>query len=193
MPLTALLERCAHVDQSVQVGVLWTHDFEISGTSDESPVVPPLLTEYVAPALAVACDEPAPVMEYMSSALVIEYVASARAVTLSVPSPLLPPAYTTTTDTTDDNFDTTGLGNPQSSITVVEACAPQVVGSLPPLDEFDALVAVMTTQHSVENPPVQEQVIVPITGVEVSAPQAVGSFSPLEGLMRPCTTKFIRN
>ena len=102
-------QRCAHVDQGVQVGVPWTHDF------DESPVVPPLLTEYVVPARAVACDEPAPVIEYMSSAPVIEYVAPALAVTLSVPSQLLPPAHTTTTDTTDDNFDTIGLVHPQFS------------------------------------------------------------------------------
>ena len=39
------------------------------------------LTEYVAPALAVVCDEPAPVIEYVSSAPVIEHVAPAPAVT----------------------------------------------------------------------------------------------------------------
>ena len=125
-------QRCAHVDQGVQVGVPWTDDFEMSETSDEFPVVPPLLTEYVAPALAVACDEPAPVIEYMSSAPVIEYVAPAPAVTLSVPSQLLLPAHTTTTDTTDDNFDTTGLVHPQFSFTAVEAFSIQVVGYLVP-------------------------------------------------------------
>ena len=44
------------------------------------------VTEYVAPAPAVVCDEPTPVIEHVSSTPVIEYVAPARAVTLSVPS-----------------------------------------------------------------------------------------------------------
>ena len=98
---------------------------------------------------------------------------------------------------------------PQFSFTVVEAFSP-VVGALPPLDEFHApvynqilqeqIVAGMTTQHRVENPSAQEQLIVQeipqvplveqtpeqivditglvnpqfsITGVEVSALQAV--------------------
>ena len=79
----------------------------------------------------------------------------------------------------------------------------------------------LATQHRVENPAVQEQVIIQeipqvpiveqipeqivditdlvhpqfsITGVEVSAPQAVGSFPPFEeSLMRLRTTKFIWN
>ena len=89
-------QRCAHVDQGVQVGVPWTHDFEMSETSDESPVA-----EYVAPAPAVVCDGPAPVIEYMSSTPVIEYVAPAIAVSLSVHGQQLPPANTMTADTTD--------------------------------------------------------------------------------------------
>ena len=106
----------------------------------------------------------------MSSAPVIEYVAPAPAVTLSVPSQLLLPAHTTTTDTTDDNFDTTGLVHPQFSFTAVEVFSLQVVVYLVPSDEFDApvysqihqeqTVAGMTTQHRVENPAVQEEVIV---------------------------------
>ena len=60
--------------------------------------------------------------------------------------------------------------HPQISFTAVEAFSPLVVGSLPPLDEFDApvynrihqeqIVAGMTIQHRDENPAVQEHVIV---------------------------------
>ena len=70
---------------------------------------------------------------------------------------------------------------PQLSTTIVEAYAPQVVGSFSP-EEFDApvynqidqeqIVTGMTTQHRVENPAVQEQVIV--------QEQVVGSLPPLE-------------
>ena len=60
--------------------------------------------------------------------------------TLSVPNQMLPPAYTTTTETTDGNFDTTGLVHPHFSFTAVEAFSPQVVGFFPALDEFDAPV-----------------------------------------------------
>ena len=58
----------------------------------------------------------------------------------------------------------------QFSFPVVEAFSPQVVGSLPSFDEFDApvynrihqeqIVARMTVQHRVGNPAVQEHVIV---------------------------------
>ena len=87
-------------------------------------------------------------------------------VTPSVPGQQLHPAYTMTTVTTDDNFDTTGLVHPQFSFTAVEDFWPLVVGSLPPLHEFDApvynrihqeqIVAGEMPQHRVE----QEQAIV---------------------------------
>ena len=107
-------------------------------------------------------------IENMSSAPVNEYVAPAPAVTLPVPSQQLHPAYTMTNVTTDDNFDSTDLVHPQISFPAVEAFSPQVIGSLSPLDEFDApvynrihqeqVVAGMATQHRVENQSVQEQV-----------------------------------
>ena len=66
--------------------------------------------------------------------------------------------------------DITGLVFPQFSSTAVEPFSPQVVGSLPPFQEFDApaydqihqehVVAGMATQHRVENSSVQEQVII---------------------------------
>ena len=83
---------------------------------------------------------PAPVIEYVSSALVIEYVAPAPAVTLAVPSEQLLLVYTTSTIATDVNLDITGLVSPQFSSTAVEVFAPQVVVSLPPFEEFIARV-----------------------------------------------------
>ena len=66
--------------------------------------------------------------------------------------------------------DIAGLVKPQSSFTAVEASAPQVVGSLPPFQEFDApvynqihqeqIVAGETTQNIVQNSAVQEHEIV---------------------------------
>ena len=118
-------------------------------------------------------------------ALVIENIAPATAVTFDAPSQQLPPAYTTPTDTTGDNFDITDLVHPQFSFTAAEAFSPLVVGSLPPMEEFDApvydqirqekFVAGEMTEHRVGNPPVQEQVVVQ----EIpQAPQVVDS-SPL--------------
>ena len=59
---------------------------------------------------------------------------------------------------------------PQLSSTAVDLFSPQIVGSLLPLEEFDApvcnpfhqeqVVAGMTTQHMIGNPDVQDQVIV---------------------------------
>ena len=48
----------------------------------------------------------------------------------------LPPVYSTTTVTTDDNLDIVGLVYPQFSSTAVEPFSPHVVGSVPPLEEF---------------------------------------------------------
>ena len=153
-----------------------------AATLAPSPVI-----KHVIPAPAVPHVAPALVIEYVSSAPVIVYMAPAPAVTLSVPSQQSPPAYTTTTDNTDDNFDIADLVHPQFSFTAVEAFSPLVVGSLPPLEEFDApvydqihqehIVAGEMTQHRVGNPAVQEHVIVQ----EIpQAPQVVDS-SPLLG------------
>ena len=60
----------------------------------------------------------------------IEYIAPAPAETYVVPSQQLPPVYTTTTVTTDDNLDMTCLVNPQISSTAVEPFTPHVVDSL---------------------------------------------------------------
>ena len=141
--------------------------------------------------------------------------------TLSVPSQQLPPAYTTTTDTTDDNFDTTDLVHPQFSFPAVKAFSPQVVGSLPSFDEFDApvynrihqeqIVAGMTIQHRGENLAVQEHVIVQeipqVPNVERIQEQIVdvtglvnphfsitgAEFSAPQAVGAPRTTKSIRN
>ena len=53
--------QCARrVDQGVQVGARWVHDFEISEPSDDSAVI-----EYVALEPAVTHTEPAPVIEHV--------------------------------------------------------------------------------------------------------------------------------
>ena len=85
-------QRYAHLDQSVQVGVSWIHDFDMSEASDESPVI-----EYVAPTPAVTFDEPALTIEHLAPASavtftapssVIEYVASTPAVIYDGPAPM---------------------------------------------------------------------------------------------------------
>ena len=82
----------------------------------------------------------------------------------------LPPTYTVKAVTNSVNLDITVLVSPQFSGTAVEASAPQVVGSLPPFAEFtepvynqvhhEQIVAGEMTQNIIENPAVQEQVIV---------------------------------
>ena len=82
-----------------------------------------------------------------------------------MPSQQLPLVYTTTTVTTDVNLDITGFASPQFSNTAVKASAPQVIGSLPPFEEFTApvynqihqehVVAGETTPNIVEIPVVQ--------------------------------------
>ena len=137
--------KAAGIETGVQAGTLLFHnvDMESDDTDpDDLDVLAPV-TEYVSPGPVVECDNyvaPASVIEYMSSATVNEYVAPAPEVTLAASGQQLPPARTTTTDTTDDNFDITNLVHPQFSFPVVEDISPRVVGSLPPLDEFDAPV-----------------------------------------------------
>ena len=67
-------------------------------------------------------------IEYVSSAHVIEYVAPAPAVTFDAPSQQF-----TATVAIDVNLDITSLMSPQFSSAAVEASAPQVVVSLPPI------------------------------------------------------------
>ena len=97
------------------------------------------ILKHVSPAPAATCAATAtsaPVNEYVAPALVIEYSAPAVAVTYVVPSQQLPPVYTTTTVTTDDNLDMTGLVYTQFSSTAVDPSASHVVVSLPSLEEF---------------------------------------------------------
>ena len=83
---------------------------------------------------------PAPVFEYVAPAPVTENIAPVPAVIFDAPSQQLAPSYTTATVATDVNLDVTGLVSPQFSSTAVEGSAPQVVVSLPPFEEFTALV-----------------------------------------------------
>ena len=104
------------------------------------PVNEPPAIKHVTSEPAVPHVAPVPVIEYVSPAPVIEYIAPAPAVTYVVPSQQLPPVYTATTVTTDDNLDMTGLVCPQFSSTAVEPFAPHVVDSLLPWEEFAAPV-----------------------------------------------------
>ena len=123
---TALARATHHAVQRHQCTQMVTPAATDAATSAPLPVI-----EYMVSAPGNNYVAPAPVIEFVSSAPGIEYIAPAPAVTLSVPSQQLPPAYTTTTDTTDDNFDTTDLVHPQFSFPAVEASSPPVVGSLP--------------------------------------------------------------
>ena len=95
-------------------------------TDDEVLATPSAATASSA-ATCAATPASLPVSEHVAPALVIEFIAPAPTVILPVPSQLL-----TSTSTL------TGLVSPQFSGTAVEASAPQVVGSLLPLEEFDA-------------------------------------------------------
>ena len=152
--------------------------------------------EIVAPAPTVTCAASVPVFEYVSPAPLIDHIAPAPAVTYVVPSQQLLPVYTTTTVTTDDNLDMTGLVNLQFSSTAVEPCPPHVVGPLPPLEEFtepvynqvhqEQIAAGETTENIAEIPVEEERVIV----------QEIRSwvrFLPLRSLLSPCTTESIRS
>ena len=94
-----------------------------------------------------------PVIENVARSPVIEYISRAPSVTHVTPGEQFSPACTTEAVTTGVTSDTTGLVNPLCAITAVEASAPQVVASLPPLDEFAApvhqeqIVAEETTQN----------------------------------------------
>ena len=101
---------------------------------------------------------------------VTEYVAPAPAVALSVPSQQLRPAYTAATVATGVNLDVPGMVYPQFSSTAVEGSASQVVDSLPLGEVFAAPVFNQVHQEQlaggeipenlVEIPVVPEQVIV---------------------------------
>ena len=125
--------------------------------------------------------------EYVTPALVTEYIAPAPAVTSDAHSQQLPPVYTTSTVTTDVNFDIIGLVHPQCSSTAVEPFSPQVVGSFSPL-EFGApvynqvhqeqIVTGEMTLNIVEHPAVQEQVTVQ------EIPQVSDRFQQSSGRLR---------
>ena len=142
-----------HPPLCVQVGVPWIHDFEMSEASDESPVIEcvapaPAATcaelspaiEYVAPAPAVTCAIPAPVIDDATPSPMIEYIKPAPSVIKDTPSEQFSPVYTMESVTTGVRSDTTGWVNWQCAVTPVAASAPQIVGSLPHLDECAALV-----------------------------------------------------
>ena len=150
---------------------------------------PDPVIEIVAPASAVTYSASAPVFEYAAPAPVTGYIAPAPAVTSDAHSQQLPPVYTTTTATTDDNLDMTGLLYPQFSSTAVEPFSPHVVGPLPPLKEFagpmynqihqEQIAAGETTENIAEIPVEEEQVIVQ------EIPEVVGPLPPIDEPTEP--------
>ena len=162
-----------------------TDDFVLAATY--AATAASKMVECVDPAPVVTYAAPAPVIEYVSSALVIEYIAPALAMTYVASSQQLPPAYTITTDTTDDNFDITDLVNTQFSSTARLLHHRSLF--FPSYEEFSApvynqvhqeqIAAGETTENIAEIPVVQEQVIVQ----EIPhPPQVVDSSPPLEDL-----------
>ena len=92
---------------------------------------------------------PVPAIEDVEAAPVIEYVALAPPVTISTPSQQFPPAYAMAAVITGVSHDTTDMVNPRRSTTAVEDSAPQVVGSLLPLDESAAPVYNQVSQQQI--------------------------------------------
>ncbi len=162
-----LVYTTANVDTDVNLDItsLVNPQFSTSAVETSAPQVigsPLPFEEFDAPVY-----HQTPVFEYAAPAPVTGYIAPAPAVTSDAQSQQLPPVYTTTTVTTDDNLDITSLMYPQFSSTAVEPCSPHVVGSLPPLEEFtqpvynpEQIVAGEMTQNIIGNSAVQEQVIV---------------------------------
>ena len=117
-------QRCCSVATQTDDEVLAaTYAATASLAATYAATAPSPVIEYVVPAPAVTYAAPAPVTEYIAPAPAMTCVASSQQ---------LPPAYTITTDTTDDNFDITDLVHTQISSAAVETFAPQVVVSLPP-------------------------------------------------------------
>ena len=98
--------------------VLWHSKMEIEAalvhtsrqcTSTTTAATQTVNYVFVSAAATYAAPASVHVIEYVTPTPVIENIAPVPAVTSEVPSHQLPPACTTTTDTTDDNLDMTGL------------------------------------------------------------------------------------
>ena len=101
------------------------------------------------------------ILELIQQQIVEPIDVLALAVTFAVPSQQLRTIIKAIT--TGVNLDITGLLNSQFSATVVEASAPQAVGSFPPSEEFGTPVynqihqeRIVAAQNTFEKPDVQE-------------------------------------
>ena len=142
------------------------------------------------PAATCAATAASPVMEYVDQHPLSPIL---HAVTFDAHGQQLPPAYTSTTDITDDTFDITDLVHTQFSSTAVETFAepfsPHVVGPLPPLKEFpepvynqihqEQIATGETTENITEINIEQEQVIIQ------EIPEVVVSLPPVEEFTAP--------
>ena len=84
VPLTThhSAQRCAHVDQGVQAGARWVHNFEASEAPDDSPMI-----ESVTPTPAVTYATPVPVIEHVTPAPGVTYTAPAPVIGYATPAP----------------------------------------------------------------------------------------------------------
>ena len=115
---------------------------------------------------------PAPVIDFVAPSPVIEHIAPATSVTHVTPSERFSPACAMTAVTTSVSSDTTGLVNPVCAVTAVEAPAPQIVKSLPLLDEFASLVYNQIRQEQiVAEETIQNTVSTPVGAGDTSQGQ----------------------
>ena len=148
--------------QIVNIAHYWTQEVKrLSACTDATDTAYRANIDEIRSHTAPAASRAATAMiEHVAPAPVSEYIAPSSAVTSDAHSQQLPPVYTATTVTSDVNLDTTDLVHPQFS--------SQVVGSLPPLDEFDApvysqihqeqIVAGMTIAQEIPEVPVVERI-----------------------------------
>ena len=111
-----------------------------------------------------------------------------------MPSQQLPPVFSIAIVVTDVNLDITDLVSPS---TAVETSAPQVIGSLPPVEEFtepgynqvhqEQIVTGEITLSIVEHPAVQEQVTVQEIP-QVSVVERIQELCAFTGLMNPAAS-----
>ena len=123
---------------------------------------------YTTAAAVIKYVPPAPVTEYVAAGPITEYGKPAPVTECVKPSPAV--TYTTA-DTTGVNLEITDFMNPQSLFTTVEASAPHVMGSSPPLEEFAA--PGMSLLH-------QEQTAVGKTGQNIAVEPIVDVSVPSE-------------
>ena len=121
---------------------------------------------------------------------VTEYVAPAPAVALSVPIQQLRPAYTAATVATGVNLDVTGMVCPLFPSTAVEGSASQVFGSLPLGEEIAAPVFNQVHQEQLAGGEIPENLVeisvVPEQVIVQAIPRVAHTLPPAEEFTEAC-------